>query len=75
MASYQDLAQKIEILEDKIDLVMQSIVIQKKVGVIDPKIIRCTLKDLYYAAKGAGLAIQDSAPTVLEMQSVGQEPV
>jgi hypothetical protein len=51
MASTQDLSQRLEILEEKVDFVMRSFKQSRKEGVINPKTVTYNLLDLYRLAK------------------------
>lgn len=51
MASMQDLSQRVEILEEKVDFVMRSFKQSRKEGVINPKVVTYSLLDLYLIAK------------------------
>ena len=68
--SYQDLAQRVEILEEKVNLALKSIRIQQSVGKVDPKMLVFTLEELYYATKQAGITPKAEPPTQDELRDL-----
>lgn len=67
MPSYQDIETRLCVVEDKIDLVMKSITMTQEVGLVDKKLMRFSLYDLYIASKNAGLS--PNAPPVVEIKN------
>jgi len=58
MPSYQDIEQRLEIVEDKLAFVMNSMRMAVKSGLIDQKVQHFTLMQLYLAAKAGQLQSQ-----------------
>ena len=63
MASYQDIEQRLEIVEDKLAFVMNSMKMAVQTGLIDKKVLKLSLMQLYLAAKHAQL---NNAPLLIE---------
>ena len=70
MPSYQDIESRLRSVEEKIEFVMQMIKFPQRVGLIDPKTVIISLRDMYYATKAAGLAPDPTPPTSLIEEAV-----
>lgn len=73
MPSYQDIEQRLQIIEEKVDLLMRSISIQRVEGVVDKKVVTKTLLDLYRDMKSRGvmLTTEKTAETTTELVNNG----
>ncbi len=62
MPSYQDIETRLRVVEDKVDLLMRSIRITRREGLVDPKTVTKTLLDIYREMKGLGMSAAELAP-------------
>jgi hypothetical protein len=62
MPSYQDIETRLRVVEEKVDLLMRSIKINKVEGLVDKKVTTKSLLEIYHEMKWQGTTAAQLAP-------------